>query len=96
MENRSFWCSGRPRAAQKPFKKEGGKDPYLLKGFLGRPGPPRAPKRPISIKSLNPPLLNPPLATAEHLCVALRPARVATTVIQARFVYVLETTQKLR
>jgi len=44
MENLSFWSSGRPRAAEKPFKKVGGKAPYLLKGFLGRPGPPRTPK----------------------------------------------------
>ena len=44
MENRSFWGSGRPQAAQKPFKKVGGLAPHLFKGFLGRPGPPKAPK----------------------------------------------------
>ena len=44
LKNRSFWGSGRPRTAQKPFKKVGGKAPYLFKRFLGRPGPPRTPK----------------------------------------------------
>jgi len=38
MENRSFCGSGRPRAAQKPFQKVGGKAPYLFKGFLGNSG----------------------------------------------------------
>jgi len=31
MKNLSFWGSGRPRAAQKPFKKVGGFAPYLFK-----------------------------------------------------------------
>ena len=44
IENRSFWGSGRPRAAQKPFKKVGCFAPYLFKGFLTRLGPPRTPK----------------------------------------------------
>ena len=30
MEHRSLWCSGRPRAAHKPFKKGGGTAPYLF------------------------------------------------------------------
>ena len=60
MENRSFWGSGRPRAAQKAFKKVEGKAPYLFKGFLGRPGPPRTPKRPILHQITKPPLQNPP------------------------------------
>ena len=44
VEHRSFWGSGEPRAAQKPFEKVGGFAPYLFKGFLGRPGPPRTPR----------------------------------------------------
>ena len=60
MENLSFWCSGRLRAAQKPFKKVGGFAPYLLKGFLGRPGPPRAPKRQIFHQITKPPSAKPP------------------------------------
>ena len=55
------------RAAQKPFKKVrrgfkkvGGKVHHLFKGFLGRPGPPRTPKRPIFHQITNPPLVNPP------------------------------------
>ncbi len=43
-ENRSFWGSGRSRAAGKPVKKVGGEAPYLLKGFPSPPGPPRPPK----------------------------------------------------
>jgi len=57
--------SGRPRTAQKPFKKVGGFAPYLFKGLLGHPGPPRPPKRPIFHQITDPPLLNPPLAAAE-------------------------------
>ena len=45
MENRSFWGSGPAGAARKPYKKVGGKAPYLFNGFLGRSGPPRTPKR---------------------------------------------------
>jgi len=39
LGNRSFWGSGRPRAAQEPFKKVGGVAPYLFKGFLEPRGP---------------------------------------------------------
>ena len=44
MENLSFWGSGRPRAAQKPFKKVGGKAPYLFKRFSRLPGAAQNPK----------------------------------------------------
>jgi len=60
MENLSFWGSGRPRAAQKPFKKVGGSAPHFFKGFLGRPGPPRAPKRTIFHQIPKPPSAEPP------------------------------------
>ena len=60
MENRSFWGSGRPQAAQKPFKKVGGFAPYLLKGFWAARGCPETQNDRFSIKSLNPPLLDPP------------------------------------
>jgi len=45
MENLSFWGFGRPN----------GFAPYICERFLGRPGPPRTPERPISIKSINAP-----------------------------------------
>ena len=35
MKNLSFWGSGRPRAAQKPFEKVGGLAHTFSKGFLG-------------------------------------------------------------
>jgi len=62
MENRSFWGSGRPRAAQKPFKKVGGKAPYLFKGFLDRAGQPRTPKRQILHQIIKPPSAKPPFS----------------------------------
>ena len=61
MENRSFWGSGQPRAARKPFEKVGGKAPYPSKGLLGRPGPPRNPKRPISHQIAKRPFVKPPV-----------------------------------
>ena len=60
MENRSFWGYERPRAAQKPSKKVGGFAPYLFKGFLGRPGPPRTLKRRIFRQITKPPFAKPP------------------------------------
>jgi len=56
MENRSFWGSGRPRAAQNPFEKVGGKAPYLLKS--GPPGTAQNPKMTDFYQIANPPLLN--------------------------------------
>jgi len=44
IEHRSFWGSGRPPGGPETLKKIGTKAPYLFKGFLGRPGPPRTPK----------------------------------------------------
>ena len=67
MENRSVWGFGRHRAAQKPFKKVGGSAPYLLTGFLGRPGPPRTPKRPIFHQITKPPSAEPPSGNRRDL-----------------------------
>ena len=58
----SFGGSGRPRAAQKPFKKVGGKAPHLFKWFLSHPGPPNR----FFIKSLTPHPLNHHRAAVEQ------------------------------
>ena len=57
---------GRPRGASKPSKDVGGEAPHLFRWFKSRPGLPRPRKRPIFNQIQNPPLLNPPLATAER------------------------------
>jgi len=65
-ESRSFSGSGRPRWALKPSEKAGGFAPHLFGWFQRPPGPPRPRNRPIFSQIQNPPLLNPPLATAEQ------------------------------
>ena len=44
IENRSFWGSGRSRAAGRPFKKVGGFAPHLFKGVSRPPGAAQTPK----------------------------------------------------
>ena len=65
-QNRSFSGCGRPRGALKPSKEVGGETPHLILDSLkSHPGPPGPRRRPIFSQIQNPPLLNPPLATAE-------------------------------
>ena len=49
--------------------------PYLFKGFLSRPGPPRTPKRPIFYQITNPPSLRPPSGSRRLGSVGPVPAR---------------------
>ena len=44
MKNQSFWGSGRPRAAQKPFKVVGGLAPLPFEWVPGPPGAAQNPK----------------------------------------------------
>ena len=57
---------GRSEPQKKPFKKVGDLAPYLLKGFLGRPGPPRTRKCPIFHQITKPPSLKPPSGSRRH------------------------------
>ena len=56
----------------KPSRKVGGFAPHLFRWLSSSPGPPRPRKRPIFNQIQNPPLLNPPLATAYFVFVRFR------------------------
>ena len=59
MDNKPFWSSGRPWAAQEPFKKVGGKALTFLEGFWAARVRPEPQNDRFVIESLNHLLLNP-------------------------------------
>jgi len=67
-ENRLVWVVGGPGRPRNRLKRLGAKLPTFLKGFWAARDRPEPQNDRCSIKSLNPPLLNAPLATACKGC----------------------------